>query len=861
MSWMKKGKTRAMKNLLYCLFIMIFISIGFTAQATAQINMGSTESSPQAAPVKDVLSVENQRNLLMDSLLKSEKPALDKIKTRSISPFRQQSTSEAAAITEQPVIDLPESLIEKMYKGDLRQFGYDMFSRANFYATSISLTSKYTLNIGDRLKIYMWGDAVDYMGFVGGESLQPVVDTVVDREGNVFVPGAGAIPAEGKSIEEIQKVLYSKLALKYTNFQVKVTVSQPRDYPIHVMGNVKNPGTIYISASSSILDALNYAGGVDKSGSLRDVVYINTSSGATTKIDLYDLLVHGKFPRINLKSGDVLLVKPIGKVAAISDGVKRPAIYEYVEGETLQDIVSYAGGLMPSTNMDNLIVARYNQKLKEKEVEELNYSELKHIKPVDGDLLSFKGLFDDAENKVVLEGHVKHPGEFQYVSGMKLSDVIKSKDDLLKKTFTDQAIIERVIGTDKDVIVIPVSLNDFFAGRVDPAIQAQDVIRIYSSTEMPTIEIAGEVINPGLIPYKSDMTIKDILGNVELSMNANDLVLEISNNIYEKVKDTFNQEQLMFREIDKTSVLPENLTLEYDSESQKTYLESKVTSVYLYDLLTKDKETLNQKLLPYDKLLIRKVRKEEAIRTVSVIGYVNNPGVFRVEPGMKLTDLIKRAGGVNHKGYLKGLIFLRPSVGEKQQETLQRTILELQEEISSVVVNLQKYAGDLEAKSVGDFIVTQQDLLRIMQEKAKYKYGRVVLDIEGDSIADLGEFDDMELLDGDEIYIPPMPNYIMVMGEVYNQTAIAYYPERSAQFYIDKVGGLTKRAKKKEIYIMKVNGSVIKPKSLDKMALEPGDSVIVPRKVKIPLNIRGIIKDVAQIGASAAQTVFILTKL
>lgn len=775
------------------------------------------------------------------------------------------------------------SIIERMFNGELKQFGYEMFNKSSYSALKGTLSQNYRLNIGDSVKIYLWGDVIDYLTMSGQTTVQPVIDTVVDAEGNVFVPGVGAFFAAGNTISSLQEQIFSSLSTKYSNFDVRVTVNEPRDFPILVIGNVQNPGTVYVNTSTNLIDAINLAGGIIKIGSLRDIEYIDDFTKKKVTIDLYDLIQKGQYPKITFKEGDIILIKPIGKVIGIKEGVKRPAIYEFKKTENLKDIINIAGGLLPSVNPNNLEIESYNTNTGEKKIKDSNLSALVKLPPADGDLIIFRNLYDVAENIVTLKGNIKHPGNFEYKEGMRLSNVLKSKDELLTQTFTGQAIINRFSGEGKDITTLPVSLSDFFNNQVDPDLQPLDTIEILASTKMPTIEVAGEVVNPGVIPYQEGMSLKDVLGDITLKTIPEKLVAEITNNIEnfdffksypeestntpatlqpEEITDPlmnnslFNQSNQTPEDVD----LSMNVNVQEEFNPAKEYLKrNRVQSVYLYNLLTLNQAEKDIKLFPYDKVMIRPLTEKEVIKTVKILGYVNKPGIYQIKPGMRLRDVINEAGGPDGNAYLNGLFFLRTSVSNIQKDALKRSVLELQEEIALKLNAAQNLGG--ETFQIGDFIASQKQLLDIMKEKAKQEYGRIVIDIQDNDISSLSNNDNLEILDGDEIIIPAKPMYVIVVGEVYNQSAIAFYPEKPAQYYLDRVGGITKRANHKESFIIKANGSVNKPRKLASTILEPGDSIIVPKKIKVPINIRAILRDFTQIGANAASAVFILTKL
>lgn len=753
-----------------------------------------------------------------------------------------------------------KSVIEKMFDNELRQFGYNLFDDRSYLNLVNNISSDYKLRTGDKVKIYLWGDAFDMMGIAGSSSLEPVIDSIIDREGNLFVPNVGIIAARDLSIADVQRKIYASMYQNYSNFSVKVTVSQPRDFPIKVLGNVNKPGPVYINHAASLLDVLSLAGGIRKDGSLRTIVHINAKTKKKTIIDFYDVGINGNVNPIKLSQDDVVLIRPIGKVIGLSNGVNTPAIYEFKDNETLYDIVEFAGGLLPSVNKQEILINTYNHIIGEKTVKDTSISGIQSLRPQNGDLVVFKTLFEMAENTVTLEGNIKHPGQYEYFDGMRLSDLIKNDDELQIRTMTGQIVINRVYGKAHNVKSIPVNLEAFLSGSTNPKLDPMDIIKVYPSTDMSFIDVAGEIINPGMIPYKENMALYDILGSVEFSVNSNDIVVEITNKALKNgQKDlNFSPDKILYRNVENEN---SDEMVATTNELNLSLKNKPVKTVYLYDYLTKTRSIEDVKIYPGDTVLFRKIMPEEALRTVKLLGYVNKPGVYKIRPGMRITDVINMADGLSRNAYIKGMVFLRDTVDDEQSEALQLSSLETQDEIISKAIASLKYTEEGSSGAITDFLNIQKEITNIIKEKAAQKYGRVIIDIQNNDLGSIMGPNNLELQDGDEIIIPQVPNYVLVMGEVYNQSAIAYYPGQLARFYVDQVGGTTKRAKKKQIYILKANGSVVHPKNLNKLALDPGDTVIVPRKIKTPINIRGILRDIATITASTMQTVFILDRL
>ena len=91
--------------------------------------------------------------------------------------------------------------------------------------------------------------------------------------------------------------------------------------------------------------------------------------------------------------------------------------------------------------------------------------------------------------------------------------------------------------------------------------------------------------------------------------------------------------------------------------------------------------------------------------------------------------------------------------------------------------------------------------------------GRVVVHIQPDISKWRNTAADVPLRDGDILLIPKKANYVMVTGQVFNQTAISYRPGHSAKWYLSQAGGLTQIADKKAVFVIRADGSVIAAKN------------------------------------------------
>ncbi|HID65585.1 MAG TPA: polysaccharide export protein, partial [Aquificaceae bacterium] len=260
---------------------------------------------------------------------------------------------------------------------------------------------------------------------------------------------------------------------------------------------------------------------------------------------------------------------------------------------------------------------------------------------------------------------------------------------------------------------------------------------------------------------------------------------------------------------------------------------------------------------------------------------VRKPGIYRLEKGMRLYDIIMKAGGFTENAYPRGLIFIRESAKELQEQHLKIAITALEEGLLKADEGLGTVGGTSEERMIIQLTLNKQrELLRIIKEKAKIGLGRIALDIP-ERLEDLRNSPSNILLeDGDYIYIPPRPNYILVLGEVYNQISLPYIKGKPLSYYLELVGGTTPNADLENIYVIKANGRVISRRNYNEllsfewnngklyfgrdfmdMPLEEGDTIVVPTKLKIPVLWRPLIRDVVQIIFQAISTAVLAKRL
>lgn len=693
----------------------------------------------------------------------------------------------------------------------LRQIGYNFNA---LVGSSVSTTGKYgrdyKLSVGEKINIYSYGDSVDIMSMSGNNLLTPMTKADINSNGMLFVSGIGLIHAENRTLGEVEDEINKLAKGKYQNLNIKLTVATGTEFSVFVYGEVNKPGKIYIGNNSSVLDALSAAGGVKKTGTLRNITYNNAH------IDLYKTLFLGHKNNVILKPNDTIFVDKIGDVVAVKNGVKVPGIYEIRQGETVKDLIKYAGDLLPNTESNEIVLIGFDAIQGQKVAQNLSLRNAKNTKLVSGDTIEFKELYNGVENIVTIQGNIKHPATIAYKKGLRLSDLLKNEKELLEDTFVNQAVIRRVSGKGNSVENIPVSLEEFFSGMNDPILKPQDVITVYRNTNAKFVDVYGCINNPKHMPYTKNLTLRDVLSDikfVESNANKNNnekTVFEETEGNIKPIADTQNSNRL----------LPaEDIAVEITNKEGDTRL------LYMYDIMVNSDGLQSVFIEPEDRIFFRTLRNDEIMKTIQISGHVKNPGVYRFIKGKNLAEMIEYAGGLLDDADLRGIIYKRASIKGKITSLAKRNNeRDIQMLMGRLGSGYKQAEGDMRTK--GEMIMRLKEEESVMD--GKYN-GQISLNIQSNDLSKLSELDNLMVQDGDDIYIPRMSQHVSVIGEVYNEQSFIFKKGTSARRYVKMVGGYTPNANKFRLYKVGVNGRAKKVHLSTK--IEPGDTIIVPRKI------------------------------
>ncbi|WP_229519452.1 polysaccharide biosynthesis/export family protein [Massilia rhizosphaerae] len=431
-------------------------------------------------------------------------------------------------------------------------FGAEFFANAPSTFAPISnapVPSDYPLGPGDELMIRGWGTIdVDYRA-------------TIDRNGTISIPTIGNVPLAGVKAGDAQNVIRAAIARLYKGVTVNVTFGQLRAITVYVVGEANRPGTYTVSSLSTLVTALFSSGGPNANGSMRHVE-VKRGGKAVAELDLYSFIAKGdKSADIKLQDGDTIYIPPAGGFVALVGKVNSPAVFELKNtGETIESLLDFAGGLPIVADPRRAFLERIDPNSSHpRTVEEfaLNADGLKRVLK-NGDVLNVVSITPDFSNAVVLRGNVDQPVRAPFKSGMRVSDLIPSKEYLLTRNSVkrqnnaivtgenekdtreradtiasrigglvdeinwDYAVIERVNRSDLKVQLIPFNLGNVFTNPNGPdniQLQPGDTVTIFSQNDVAVpmakrqvfVRVEGEVNVPGVYQMTRSDTLQTLL--------------------------------------------------------------------------------------------------------------------------------------------------------------------------------------------------------------------------------------------------------------------------------------------------------------------------------------------------------------
>ena len=800
-----------------------FNNINFKEISTSQLDLILRNAQSQGLNQFDLLQIAKSQGLS-----NSEIEILNKKIT---------SAKNKSYVAENASTPLEDTRMRKQWEEQMEVFremesdvyGYEIFRGNTFLSFQSNLNiptpADYVLGPGDKLFIDIYGQSENYY------------QAEVSPDGDLILENFGPINVSGMTVEKANIRLVNKLKKVYTGLSskktfVNISVGIPRAVRVNIVGEVNLPGTYNFSAFNTVYNAIYVAGGITENATLRNVKLFRNNKLINT-IDIYNFLNKGdQSSNVRLENNDLIVVGPYTNRVSIFGGVKTPGKFEMKNGETVADLINYAGGFSEDSYSKSLRITRvFDDQYK---IVDVNSDQFEFFQLKSGDKVEIDKVIEKYENRLILKGSVYRPGIFALTEGMTVKDLIEKGEGLKPDTYMERSFITRT-NEDFSTTNISFDLEKQLNSLEDPIIlNKDDVLNILSINDLKDdnyIEISGEISKPGIYPYSNNLTLNDLIllaGGVR--KNATLASIEVS----------------------RANKSDENQT-------------AQIFNISLGDL----KSESNFDLEPFDNVIIRKNPEIDIKRFARIEGEVKYPGEYAISSKKeRISDLINRSGGPNEYAYYKGATLIRKTEFAEESSIIENEIKDLTRLKEKILTNLNLTESekllvsriDSDIEKLNKENSTNQDFSSfVKKERISEIVKRNAMDgdiplAKSESIGinldqilkNPGLKSDLLIEDGDIIIIPKKLETVRLRGELLYPTTVRHSPSRGLKYYINSAGGFDLKAKRSSTYVVYANGDVARTKKFLFFNLypkaEPGCEVIVPKKSeKNPLAVSQIL--------------------
>ncbi|QJD97534.1 capsule biosynthesis protein [Mucilaginibacter robiniae] len=650
----------------------------------------------------------------------------------------------------------------------------------------------------------------------------------VSPEGTIRLQYVGLISVGGLTIEQATSKIKASMIRTYPGLRsgrtsVAINLGNIRSIKVTIIGEAVRPGTYTLSSLGTVFNALYASGGPSKNGSFRNIQVIRNNHVINT-IDVYEFLLKGIVKNIRLQDQDIINIPVYQTRIEMSGEVKRPALYEMLSTETLQDAINFAGGFSSQAYTANIKVLQNTSR--ERKLVDVDASHFASYKPINGDKYVVETILNRFENRVAINGAVFRPGKYELEKGLTIKGLIAKADGLREDAFLNRGYISR-LNLDNTPSLLSFDVQKILNGtEADIPLQREDNVTISSIFDLRdeySVEIQGEVRYPGMFKYADNTSLEALIqmaGGFKEGATPNRI--EISRRVRNSDASS------------KAAITAQIFTIDVDQNLKL------VGEPFI--------------LKPFDIVSVRNSEGYQVQKIVRIQGEILYPGTYTIQrKDEKIADIIKRAGGLTAMAFPEGASLKRPGTVIKKDKKAKSVVDSIdaaeQRQRLQNLKRLQFSQGVTDTASIQDSVIRSDfvgiNMVKILEDPSS----RFNLLVE----------------DGDIIEVPKELQTVRVTGEVLKPINIVYKQGKGMAKYISESGGFTYNANRKGSYVVYANGTIRSTKHFlffrNHPSIKPGAEIFVPKRApKQPVRIQDFIGISTALASLAAIMVALLNK-
>jgi protein involved in polysaccharide export with SLBB domain len=785
-------------KLIRIIFFILFTTVICSVHVHAQAGLFNTDDLSHVNidnysddEITAILQKANESEISQTQLLKlaadkglpSEEIVKLKNRLQFISKSAQQNKDNSQVLKSDTTVaheyDTSASKVPmQTFKPDQSIFGSELFSSNSLVFEPnlrIPAPAGYILGPDDEIVVSVYGYS------------EKKYDLTVNEQGEIYIPNVGPILVNGLTIEQATEKIKSRLAatiyraINSGQTKVQVSLGKIRSIRVTVIGQAKKPGTFTVSSLTTLFNALYLCGGPTSMGSYRDIEVIR-GDNIKTKADLYDFLVNGnQKDNIFLQEGDVIRIPYYRTRVKISGKVKREGKFEMLDTESFNDLLRYCGGFTDDAYRGAVTVIRITDT--ERKIIDLESSQYDTFKPHGSDQYTVNKLQDEFGNRIVISGSVNRPGPYELSADITLKDLVEKAGGLTEDAYRKGVTIYRYLGN-KIPTTVSADLDSVLDFGQKIYLRKNDSIFVHSIfdfTDKNFITVEGNVRKPGIVQWRENFTLHDLLLSVGgLTESGDSSNVEISRRIRNADINQPNH--------DESEVFNINLANEKDGQSK----------VYLH---------------PFDMVIVKTLPGYTEQRSVLVLGEVKSPGRYGLEKsGDRISDVMKRVGGFKASADSSSITIRRSAKSNLTVEEKQR--------LFQRILNINSDSL-LQNPRLKDELYKTYDLISVNL---------------GEALNHPNSSENLALEQGDILTVDRSTNLVKISGEVYYPTIVPFKANRTLKYYVQQAGNFTSYARKNGSLVIHPDGKAASVKHFlwfrSYPLVTPRSEVFVPQKNK-----------------------------
>jgi len=289
-------------------------------------------------------------------------------------------------------------------------FGAQLFTGSFAQAGATQFNPDYLIATGDQIQVRFWG----------GFNFDSVL--TVDPQGNLFLPQVGPVKVQGVRNQDLQRVVEvaaGKVFRANVNSYANLAAAQP--VRVFVGGNVRRPGLYNGTSMDSVLHYLDQAGGIDLDRGSFLNVQVKRGVQVRATLNLYDFLLAGRIPLVQLSDGDVIFVAQRHNTVKVSGQAENAKRFEFM-GDTLA-LKELIGLAKPMAQTTHVRIVRNSGTIRN--VEYYPLAQAGGITVANGDEAEFTADKKPGTITVRVEGEHQSPQEYVLPYGARLGELMK----------------------------------------------------------------------------------------------------------------------------------------------------------------------------------------------------------------------------------------------------------------------------------------------------------------------------------------------------------------------------------------------------------------------------------------------------